>query len=184
MPINQSLFVYIHNFSGRSPIFDGIGIFFANYLVYFLVFGFFFLVLVESGPRRKLYRFAEGALATLLSRGIVTELIRFFYHHPRPFLFYGFTPLISESSWSFPSGHMTFLFALATVVWYADRRWGIAYFILSAVVGVARIYVGVHWPLDILGGVVIGIVCGIIIHRLFRSSRTALYETEELGARS
>ena len=174
--MNQQLFNYIHNFSGRSAIFDGVGIFFANYLIYFLILGFLFLVLAENGSRRKLYRFAEGALATLLARGIVTEVIRFFYHHPRPFAFYGFVPLVAESGSSFPSGHMTFLFALATAVWYANRRWGMLYFILSAAVGVARIYVGVHWPLDVLGGGVIGVLCAILIHRLLRQSRRALYE--------
>jgi undecaprenyl-diphosphatase len=154
---------------------DGVGIFFANYLIYFLILGFLFLVLIENGSRRKWYRFAEGALATLLSRGIVTEVIRYFYHHPRPFVFYGFVPLVPESSWSFPSGHMTFLFALAMAVWYANRKWGIIYFLLSFVVGIARIYAGVHWPLDILGGMVVGIACGIIIHGLFGSTRKALY---------
>jgi undecaprenyl-diphosphatase len=182
--MNQSLFLFIHNFSGRSPILDGIGIFFANYLVYFLVLGFLFLVLVEDGSRRKLYRFAEGALAILLSRGIVTELIRHFYYHPRPFEFYGFVSLVPESGASFPSGHMTFLFALAMAVWYANRKWGIVYFLLSLVVGIARIYAGVHWPLDILGGIVVGIACGMIVHGLLRSSRKALYlKTTETGPR-
>jgi undecaprenyl-diphosphatase len=173
--MNQQFFNDIHNFSGRSAIFDGVGIFFANYLIYFLILGFLFLVLAEKGPRRKLYWFGEGALATLLARGIVTEVVRFFYHHPRPFAFYGFAPLVTESGSSFPSGHMTFLFALATVVWYANRRWGILYFVLSFAVGVARIYVGVHWPLDILGGAVIGVLCAAIIHRFLRPSRKELF---------
>jgi undecaprenyl-diphosphatase len=178
--MNQSLFNYIHQFAGRSPILDGIGIFFSNYLIYFLVLGFLFLVLVEKGPRRKLYRFAEGALTTILARGIVTELIRHFYYHLRPFEFYGFTPLVPESGASFPSGHMTFLFALAMAVWYANRKWGIVYFLLAAAVGIARIYVGVHWPYDIVGGIVIGVVCGIIVHQLLKPSRVALYPPAEV----
>ena len=176
--MNQTLFTYIHQFAGRNPIFDGIGIFFADYLVYFLVLGFLFLVIAEHGMRKKWYRLAEGALAVLLSRGIITEIVRFFYHHPRPFDFYGFTPLVSESGNSFPSGHMTFLFALGMAIWYANRKWGIGYFILSLIIGVARIYVGVHWPYDIAGGMLIGIVSGIIVHALLKSTRLALYGEE------
>jgi undecaprenyl-diphosphatase len=173
--MTQQLFNYVHQFAGRNPILDGVGLFFADYLIYFLVLGFLFLVLMETGPRRKLYLFAEGALAVILARGIVTELIRHFYYNPRPFEAYGFTPLISESGASFPSGHMTFLFALALVIWYANRKWGSIYFVLSALVGLARIYAGVHWPYDVLGGIVIGLVCALIVHLLLRRTRQALY---------
>ena len=176
MSWNQRTFLWIHQFAGRNPVIDGIAIFFASYILYFLIIGFALLVLLEDGPRKKWYLFCEGALATLLARGLVTEIIRFFYHHPRPFDFYGFAPLIAEFGWSFPSGHMTFLFALAMIVWYRSKPWGFWYLLLSAVVGVARIYVGVHWPLDVIGGAVIGILCAVIIHALFRKPRIALYE--------
>jgi len=175
MSFNQSAFQWIHSFSGHNPVLDGIAIVFARYLLFFLIFGFFLLVLCKEGPRQKWYVLSEGALATLLARGLVTEMFRFFYHHPRPFDFYGFAPLIAISAPSFPSAHMTLLFAVATVVWFRYRLWGFCYFVMAAVVGVARIYAGVHWPLDIIGGAVIGIVCAAIIHALFRKTRAALY---------
>src|SRR5258708_24900384 len=103
----------------------------------------------------------------MVSRGIVTELIRYFYHHERPFSFYNFTPLIPEVGWSFPSGHAAWFFALATVIWYVNRKWGVWYFVLSVVMGIARIYVGVHWPLDVLGGIVAGVVVGGVVSFLF-----------------
>lgn len=180
--MNQSLFNYIYSFAGKNPLIDGMGIFLANYLTYFLVLGFLLLVLTEDGLRRKIYRLMEGILAVLLSRGIITEGIRFFYHHPRPFEFYGFAPLTPESGWSFPSGHMTFLFALVGVVWYIDRRWGIVYFLLSLVVGIARIYVGVHWPFDIIAGMAIGILSAIFIHTLLSRTRTELYTKRDADA--
>src|SRR5258708_8154988 len=103
----------------------------------------------------------------MVSRGIVTELIRYFYHHERPFSFYNFTPLIPEVGWSFPSGHAAWFFALATVIWYVNRKWGVWYFVLSVVMGIARIYVGVHWPLDVLGGIVAVGVSGVCFLFLF-----------------
>jgi undecaprenyl-diphosphatase len=174
---NTAIFNFIYRFSHRNILLDGAGIFFAQYLAYFLVLGFLILVFNQKGLRRKLYVFCEGALGVILARGIITEVVRFFYHHPRPFDVLGFAPLIPESGWSFPSGHMTFFFALAMAVWYADRKWGILYFILATLMGIARIYVGVHWPLDILGGIIIGIASAIFIRRILKSSREKLEKT-------
>jgi undecaprenyl-diphosphatase len=171
---NLSLFNAIHNLSGHSVFTDVLGIFFAEYLPYLLVIGFLVLVFRESDARRRFYLFAEGSLAVILSRGILTEGIRFFYKVARPFVLLGFSPLIGESGPSFPSGHMTWFFALSLAVWYANRKWGIWYFVLSAIMGVARIYVGVHWPLDIVIGALIGVISGWFIHWLFRDVRTAL----------
>ncbi len=176
--MNQTLFTLVHQFAGRSLFLDYLGIFTADYLPYLMGVAFLVLAWYQEGWRRKAYLFAEGALAAILSRGIVTELIRFFYHHPRPFDFYHFTPLIAESGSSFPSGHMTFFFALAVVIWYANRTWGWWYLALSAAVGIARIYVGVHWPYDIAGGALIGIACGLIVHWALRKYRKELYRAK------
>jgi undecaprenyl-diphosphatase len=173
--MNQTLFLFIHHFAGRNIFADDIGVFFAEYLPYLMVLGFLVLAFYENGWRKKLYLFAEGTLAVILSRGIVTELIRFFYHHERPFAFYGFTPLISESGWSFPSGHAMWFFALALTIWYFNRKWGWWYFVLAALMGVARIYAGVHWPYDILGGAILGMACAMFAHWLFKDSRKKLY---------
>ncbi len=168
--MNQSFFLLIHNLAGRNAFLDGLAIFFAQWLPYLLVIGFLVLMYDQIGSRRKLYLFAEGALAVILSRGIIATTIHFFYYHARPFVVYGFTPLIGESGSSFPSGHAAWFFALAMVVWYANRKWGIWYFILAALMGIARVYVGVHWPFDILGGAAIGIASGIAINALLKSS--------------
>lgn len=171
---NQSLFLIIHGWSGRSGLLDALGIFLAEYLPYLLVLGFLIIAYYQKGWRRKIYLFCEGALAIILARGIVTEVIRLFYHMPRPFSFYNFTPLISEAGWSFPSGHAAWFFALAMVVWYANRKWGIWYFVFAIIMGIARIYVGVHWPLDILGGAIVGIACAMFVHWLLKQPRTQL----------
>lgn len=178
MSFNQSLFLIIHGWSGRYAILDGLGIFLAEYMPYLLVLGFLIFAYYQGGRkggwRRKLYVFCEGALAVILARGIVTEFIRLFYHHARPFSFYNFTPLISEAGWSFPSGHAAWFFALAMTIWYFNRKWGIWYFVLATIMGIARIYVGVHWPLDIVGGAIVGVASAIFVHWLLRTQRAQL----------
>jgi undecaprenyl-diphosphatase len=171
---NIAVFRFIHNFSGRNIFLDGLGIFFAEWLPYLLVLGFLVLVLYEQGSRRKVYLFVEGALAVILSRGIITTAIHFFYYHARPFVYYGISPLISESGSSFPSAHAAWFFALAMTVWYANRKWGWWYFFLATLMGIARIYAGVHWPLDIIVGAVIGIASAMFVRWLLKDFRNQL----------
>lgn len=166
--LNRRVFEWIWSFAHRNAALDAVGIFCAEYLPYLLVLGFFVLVFSEHGWRKRLFLFGEGALAVLISRGMLTEIIRFFYHHPRPFDALGFMPLVSETGTSFPSGHAAFFFALAAIVFFANRHWGIWYFLASAAISIARIYVGVHWPLDILGGALIGIAVGTLVHLSLR----------------
>jgi undecaprenyl-diphosphatase len=175
MTLNQTVFLFIHQFAGRHVWLDDIGIFFAQYLAYFLVAAFLVFAYYQLGWRRKLYVLCEGAIAIMLSRGLITEIIRIFYHHERPFSFYNFTPLVQAAGWSFPSGHMAWFFAMSLTVWYFNRQWGWWFFGLSFVMGVARIYAGVHWPLDILGGIVVGLASAWFVHWLFRDTRQKLY---------
>lgn len=162
--MNQAAFVWIHKFSGRWPTLDIFAIFLAQWLPYLLVIAFLVLVFYQDGARRKLFLFIEGVLAVILSRGIITTAIQFFYYHPRPFVFYGIAPLINESGSSFPSAHAALFFALAMIVWYVNRKWGWWFFILATLMGIARIYAGVHWPLDVIGGAAIGLASGVFVH--------------------
>jgi len=163
--MNQAIFGFLHNFANRSPFLDAIFIFFARYLIYFLVLAII-IWLIKKPRKEALFLFAELAISAILARGIITEWIRFFYDHPRPFALLGFNPLIPESGASFPSGHMTFLFSLALIVWFYNRKFGWWLLGLSFLVGVARIFTGVHWPLDILGGIAIGALCGYVVHKI------------------
>lgn len=65
--------------------------------------------------------------------------------------------------YGFVSGHTAVAFALATVVAaMLVGRWRAVPFALAATVGIARVYVGAHLPLDVIGGAALGIVCGTV----------------------
>ena len=66
------------------------------------------------------------------------------------------------TSWSFPSGHTSSSFAFATAVFANNKKWGIAAYVLAALIGFSRIYLGVHYCTDVLAGAVLGIVYGVI----------------------
>jgi undecaprenyl-diphosphatase len=178
---NQYLFNLIYRLSNRNFFLDDFGVFCAQDFLYILILLFLILVFKEKGTRKKLFFFSEALISVIVSRGIITELIRLFYHHLRPSFALNIVPLINESGYSFPSGHATFLFTLSMTVFFYNKKWGIWFLILSLINGIARIYVGVHWPLDILGGILLGTITAFIIHLLLNKSRKAIFIKEPVA---
>ena len=77
----------------------------------------------------------------------------------RPYYVLGYEPIIPPvGDPSFPSGHTAASFAAAAAIYAIDKKWGIAAYIFAAVMGFSRLYLGVHFPTDVLGGIVVGIV--------------------------
>lgn len=63
---------------------------------------------------------------------------------------------------SFPSGHTSSSFAAATVIALWNRKVGLAALMLAAVISFSRLYLYLHYPTDVIAGVLIGILCGLI----------------------
>jgi undecaprenyl-diphosphatase len=88
--------------------------------------------------------------------------------------------LISGSkSASFPSSHAWNIFTAATIFsHFYNRAVGIVCFVVAALVAFSRIYVGVHYPLDVLAGALLGILCGTLFVRLRRRAEAWRAEGE------
>lgn len=119
-------------------------------------------VTVALWLRRKT-RFAGAAasLAMLMDAVISNGLLKLWIARPRPFLAYTeITPLISPpADFSFPSGHTAFAFAVAFVIYeLLPKRYGIPALVTAAFIGISRLYLGVHYPTDVLAGMLIGFV--------------------------
>jgi len=177
MSLDLNLFFLLNSLAGQSKIFDGLIIFLAAYLQYFL--GFIFLLALLSwnySKRGKIRIFLVVFGSAAIARLGITELIRYFYNRPRPFMAYASQAhqLIPESGWSFPSGHSAFFFAMSTAIYFYNKKWGIAFFVASILMNISRIIAGAHYPTDIIGGAIVGIAVGWIIFVLFGKKRVLI----------
>jgi len=173
MFFDANIFEAINSLANHSKIIDLIGIFLADYLPYLLVLllvSFLFWPKEDKIKNRAMVLVSMAA--ALIARYGVKNLILFFYDRPRPYVGSTFThKLISvgadENLQSFPSGHALFFFALSAVIYSFNKKLGIFFLASSLLMSIARVFVGVHWPSDILVGAILGIITGVIIKWIY-----------------
>lgn len=164
------LFRLINGLAGHSKFLDLIGIFLASSLAYVLVIAAGIIILLNKSWRVRLNNLLFLGLTLLLSTGFFSSIIRFIYNRPRPpLVLEGVTVLINKNlaEASFPSDHAVFFFALAIAIYFIQEKW-FKYFLVSAILmGIARVFVGVHYPMDILAGAAIGLGSGLLVHKIY-----------------
>jgi undecaprenyl-diphosphatase len=152
--LNQKLFLAINADPATSAWLLGLGKFLAKDTLYLLPLLLVYLWFKGGDARRSLA--LKSVVVTIVSLGIGT-LISLIYVHPRPFVLnLGHTYLQHSANASFPSHHATIFAAIGFCLLAAETRligWGVLAFGVAA--GWARVYMGVHFPLDILGGFVV-----------------------------
>ena len=99
-------------------------------------------------------------------------ILNMFYFRPRPFVELDVNLLFYRpTDSSFPANSAAAAFGIAFGIWGVNRKIGWFAIVVAGLYGLARVYVGVHYPLDILGGAAIAAVAAFV---MFRVSRLAM----------
>lgn len=92
-----------------------------------------------------------------------------FFGRVRPFAERGITPFIPPPGGaSFPSGHTSSSFAAAYAIFSFSKKFGIFAFILAGLIAVSRLYFLVHYPTDVLGGIIVGLLSAFLTDILIK----------------
>ena len=124
------------------------------------------LALLRRRPTLVLLVIAADGIADLLARAIksIVDVERPAFRCAEP---KALVPVPHDHS--FPSGHAATSFACATVLAFAFPRLAVPLYLLAAAIAFSRVYVGVHYPLDVLGGALVGIAVAIALRSLVRA---------------
>ncbi|MCU7647944.1 undecaprenyl-diphosphatase [Pseudomonas piscis] len=162
--LNRSLFLALNASAEASLPMRDLALFMAQWLV--LAVPLLLLLFWVFGDRRQrmIVLLATLSIVLALASNLV---IRGLWFHPRPFMLeLGQNFLAHAPGASFPSDHASGMFAMSFALLLASlRKTGLVMLALAVLVGWARIYLGVHFPLDILGGCLVGLGSAWLVRR-------------------
>jgi len=178
MIINNKFFFTLYDLAHRSIFFDKLVIFFSDIFPYIVIVlaGIFLLfhheVLKSKNPFKVLVQKWKEIILVFFS-GVfawcVAQVIKLLIHTQRPFLVLpNVSSLVPENGFSFPSGHATFYMALAFAIFLSHKKAGYVFISFAFLIGIARIIAGVHFPVDILGGFILGILTAYFVDFLYQ----------------
>jgi undecaprenyl-diphosphatase len=160
--MNNQIFLFFYNLAHQSQVFDKVVIFFALYFPYVVVISAaVFLLFYYKKLKEFFLVFFSGVLAYIFS-----YILKYLFHTLRPFdVFPQVYSLIPENGFAFPSSHATFFMALAVAIFFYHKKAGYVFMLFALLIGIARITAGVHFPIDILGGFVLGGLIAYLVAR-------------------
>lgn len=127
-------------------------------------------IIYNHHVRHILLIFSFLALSIFASDTISSKLIKYQIQRPRPCHVSNMNPPVlllvkCGGGYSFPSSHAANHFCVAaffiSIFGYYMDRWKYAWWLWAILISLAQVYVGVHYPLDILGGAILGLIVGL-----------------------
>lgn len=155
-----------------------------NFIIFSAKYLYFFEIAIVSTyflfqPRDKQKSIILLSAIFLPLAYIVAQAIAVFYFDPRPYVVGHFTPLISHiPDNGFPSDHVLLTGAVASILFVYNKKVGTLAWIITTVVGISRVYAGIHHLTDIVGSAVIAIASMWVARKyiLPQISKTKLYK--------
>ena len=166
--LNEQIFFFVHMVARQSPWLDAVVVFFADSLdMWVVIFAGLVILLVPNRfiINNTLERLLVGTIdlvkstvALGLTYGVVVAM-KALITAPRPFVALPYIqPLFEYGAYdSFPSGHATLFAAIAYLVYRHHRGAGMVCAVAAVLIGTSRTIVGIHFPIDILAGWLLGV---------------------------
>ena len=161
--MSELKFVELINHFGHSTLLDFLSIDLSN-LIYLAIFWALIGLIIAIFDRQKRWQvLLSVVIAFVLNYLFTTLFLKGLFYRPRPFLLdpniFPLGKIVLDSS--FPSGHTTAMTLLGTIMAnFYPKAWPAATLIVLAV-GLSRIHNGMHYPSDVISGIVLGFVYGI-----------------------
>lgn len=172
---DKALFLSV-NQGWSCPFLDGFFSFITDYRHFDPVFLALFLFLVwKGGPSGRWFVLAM-VLAVLLADQSSSHLLKGWVERTRPCnaLEGVLTPLGKSHSFSFPSSHAANMGASMLLLSLRYPKWTLAFLSIALLVGLSRVYLGLHYPSDVLGGYLVGMALALLAKEAVDRSRWAL----------
>ncbi|MFN3551403.1 MAG: phosphatase PAP2 family protein [Endomicrobiia bacterium] len=165
--LDITIFYLINNYT-KNIIFDYVMPVVTNVKNFYLIFLILWLLMVFSKNRD--YRIAGWTIliALIFSDILSSKILKNIFLRPRPFeVLDNVFKLVSSAGPSFPSSHALNSFNVAALIMLFLRKkvYTITAFVLAFLSAYSRVYVGVHYPSDVIFGAVLGIFIGFLFYK-------------------
>ncbi|MDR3643386.1 MAG: phosphatase PAP2 family protein [Candidatus Doudnabacteria bacterium] len=145
-------------------------------LVVVLATAYFFTI-----PKDQKRNFGLLLIIALPCIYLVSRVAANFYFDPRPFVMGHFTPLIPHAPDNgFPSDHALITSAIASVVFVYNKKVSAVLWVLTIIVGLARVLAGVHHLIDIAGAITISILATAVIDYVLKKAKSFYLQRQNL----
>jgi len=161
--VNIDLFRMINDLGKELTALNPIFVFIAEYTIYFIALWLILLLFT----RNKINRVTVlCALISVVFAELIGKLVGQLHFNYQPFVDLADVNKLIEKEVgnSFPSDHTIIFFAVCVTLWMFKKGWGVLWLVLAILVGVSRIWVGVHYPADVVTGAIISTVVAIVVY--------------------